>query len=149
MINLREITDISELMKWRSDVIKEVFGESASADLLGANRKYYESHIVDGRHLAFVASIDGEDVGCGGICFTEELPSPDNTNGCCAYLMNIYVRESYRCHGIAHAIVERLIAEAVKRDCKKIYLEATDDGVPVYQSLGFQSMNGMMKLNQK
>ncbi len=26
----------------------------------------------------------------------EELPSPDNPSGKCAYLMNIYVREAFR-----------------------------------------------------
>ena len=46
---------------------------------------------------------------------------------------------------MAHNIVSRLIKEALKRDCGKIYLETTADGKPVYKSLGFRDMPDMMK----
>ena len=59
--------------------------------------------------------------------------------------MNIYVREAFRRHGLAHKIVSRLIEVARSRDCWKIYLETTDDGRPVYQSLGFRDFPDMMK----
>ena len=59
--------------------------------------------------------------------------------------MNIYVRKQFRNHGIAHAIVGRLIEEAKKRGCGKIYLETTEEGKPVYASLGFRDMPDMMK----
>lgn len=145
MIELREIKSLPELMAWRQEVICHVFGEEPSADLIAQNRKYYQQHIADGSHYALVASVDGEDCGCGALCMTDELPSPDNTSGHCAYLMNIYVREAFRKHGIAHIIVKALVAEAKLRDCGKIYLEATSDGKPVYASLGFEDMPDMMK----
>ena len=59
--------------------------------------------------------------------------------------MNIYVREAFRNHGIAHKLVVRLIEEAKKHNCGKIYLETTADGKPVYTSLGFREMADMMK----
>ncbi|MDE7347002.1 MAG: GNAT family N-acetyltransferase, partial [Muribaculaceae bacterium] len=83
--------------------------------------------------------------GCGAVCFTDELPSPDNPTGRCAYLMNIYVREPFRKHGIAHHVVSHLIEVAKKRECGKIYLETTADGKSVYSSLGFKDMPDMMK----
>ncbi len=145
MVELIEITDLNELMRWRDEVIEHVFGEKADDDLLRANRQYYEKHISDHSHLAFIAECDGEECGCGAICLTEELPSPDNHSGRCAYLMNIYVREAFRNKGIAHHLVSHLIEEAQKRGCGKIYLETTEDGKPVYSSLGFQDMPDMMK----
>lgn len=146
MIELREITAMPTLMMWRQEVIRHVFGVEPSEKLLVANRQYYQKHIADGSHVALVASIESEDVGCGAICLTDELPSPDNTTGRCAYMMNIYVREPYRKQGIAHTIVKRLIEIAREKNCGKIYLETTDDGRPVYQSLGFTDMEEMMKL---
>ncbi len=145
MVELIEITDLNELMRWREEVIVNVFGEKAGEDLLRANCKYYKKHIADNTHLAIIAKCEGEESGCGSICLSDELPSPDNTSGKCAYLMNIYVREAYRKHGIAHHIVSHLIEEAKKRGCKKIYLETTEDGKPVYSSLGFKDMPDMMK----
>lgn len=147
MIELKEIKDIQTLMHWREEVILNVFGVDADSSLLEANSHYYISHISDGRHIAYVAYQDGVDCGCGGMCFSDELPSPDNPSGRCAYLMNIYVREAFRNNGVAHKIVSRLIAEAKNRECGKIYLETTDAGKPIYASLGFRDMADMMKLS--
>ncbi|MDE6443224.1 MAG: GNAT family N-acetyltransferase [Muribaculaceae bacterium] len=145
MITLRQIADIPTLMEWRAEVIRNVFGEEADSSLLEANRQYYLRHVPDETHIAYVAAYQESDCGCGGICFSDELPSPDNPSGRCAYLMNIYVREAFRKHGIAHKIVSHLVEEAKKRNCGKIYLETTADGKPVYTSLGFRDMADMMK----
>lgn len=133
-------------MKWREEVIGTVFGEQPSESLLAANREYYERHVPDGSHRAFIALYNGEEAGSGSVCITDELPSPDNPTGHCAYLMNIYVREQFREHGIGHAIVRKLMEEAKSLDCGKIYLETTDEGRPVYESLGFRDLPDMMKL---
>lgn len=145
MIELRKTTDMETLMQWRVEVILNVFGVHADCELTEANRAYYARHITDGSHFAIIASVDGVDCGCGAICLTDELPSPDNPSGRCAYLMNIYVRKPYRTHGVAHAIVRRLIEEATARGCGKIFLETTDEGRHVYESIGFEEMDNMMK----
>ena len=144
-VELKKNSDLQTLMDWRAEVIRNVFSEEPDSVLLEANRKYYMHHIANGTHIALVASCDGIDCGCGAICLTEELPSPDNPTGHCAYLMNIYVREAFRKHGIAHKIISRLVDEAKKRNCGKIYLETTADGKPVYTSIGFREMADMMK----
>lgn len=144
-IQLRNEHDIAALLAWREEVISTVFEQRPSRELMDANRRYYEEHMPDGSHFTIVATADGDECGCGAVCFTDEMPSPDNPSGRCAYLMNIYVRDAYRSHGVAHHIVGRLIAEALDRGCGKIYLETTDDGRPVYESLGFCDMQGMMK----
>lgn len=123
---IKEITAIPTLMHWRREVIENVFGVEPSKRLLVANRRYYRQNIAGGRHVAIVAEIDGADVGCGAICLSEELPSPDNPSGKCAYLMNIYVREPYRSRGVGRAIVCWLVEKARNLGCDKIYLETTD-----------------------
>lgn len=145
MIELRRLTDPAELIAWRREVIETVFGVEPDSALNDANRRYYRRHMADNSHIAYLASQDGEDVGCGAVCLTEELPSPDNPTGRCAYVMNIYVREEYRNHGIAHLIVNRLVEEAKSHGCGKIYLETTDMARPLYRSIGFKSMDNMMK----
>lgn len=145
----REIKELGELLKWRREVIEHVFGETPSDSLMHANAEYYVRHIADGTHFAIVASQSGEEIGCGGVCFSEELPSPDNPSGRCGYLMNIYVREPYRCHGAAHGIVNFLVDKARAMGCGKIYLETTPEGRPVYASLGFRDMPDMMKYHEK
>lgn len=149
MTDIRKITSLDELMEWRKEVIVNVFGIRVDDTLLDANRQYYKTHIPDNSHIAVVASCEGIDCGCGALCFSEELPSPDNPSGKCAYLMNIYVREAYRNMGIAHTIVRHLLDIAMECGCDKIYLETTNDGRPVYHSLGFRDMPDMMILWHK
>lgn len=134
------------LIRWREEVIRNVFGVEPSKRLMVANRQYYRRHIPDGSHVALIATIDDEDVGCGALCLNEELPSPDNPSGRCGYLMNIYVRKPFRNNGIAHQIVKKLLEIAREKECGKIYLETTEEGRPLYRSLGFSEMEGMMKL---
>lgn len=144
-LTVREITALPTLMHWREEVIVHVFGETPSKRLLAANRAYYRRHIADGTHIAVVAAVDGTDAGCGAICLQEELPSPDNPSGRCAYLMNIYVCEQFRGRGVACAIVSRLIDKARQLGCDKIWLETTDMGRPLYKNLGFKELPGIMK----
>ena len=148
-VEIKYITALPTLMRWRAEVIRNVFGVNPHPRLLVANRQYYRRHMADGTHVALAAECGGEDCGCGAVCFTDELPSPDNPTGRCAYLMNIHVREPFRNKGIAHMIVARLVEEAKKRDCRKIYLETTADGKRLYLTSGFAEMPDMMKYHGK
>lgn len=147
-IQIHKVTDTDTLMEWRSEVISNVFGVMPDEALMAANRDYYLSHVPKGQHIAVIATFDGEDAGCGAICLTEELPSPDNPSGKCAYLMNIYVRKRFREQGIAHHIVTNLIQTAKEMKCGKIYLESTDEAKKLYSACGFMDMENMMKYDE-
>lgn len=148
MTAIRETRDLDTLMQWRAETIENVFGTPPSKKLMLANRRYYARHLADGTHLAVLAEAEGTPCGCGAICLSEELPSPDNPSGRCAYIMNIYVREEYRGHGIGHAIVRALVDKARGLNCDKIYLETTDVARSLYSSIGFHGLPGMMKYGE-
>ena len=120
----------------------DVFGSPPTESLIAANAEYLEH---TGAYDFYVAEIDGEPVGCGAVCYSREMPSPDNPSGRCAYLMNIYVREAWRRRGVGHAIVRRLIEIARESGCDKIYLETTDGARSFYRSIGFNELPGIMK----
>ncbi|MCM1076058.1 MAG: GNAT family N-acetyltransferase [Bacteroides sp.] len=152
-ITFVRLTDIDRLLAWRMEVIETVFGlqpPTASPQLMELceeNRRYYSAHLSDGSHYACIAVTENQEkAGCGAVCFHEELPSPDNPNGKCGYLMNIYVREPYRRRGIGRAIVSHLLDECHHRDITKIYLETTSQARSMYASIGFTEMEGLMKL---
>ena len=147
-ITFRQVIVIPTLMHWRKEVIENVFGVVPSRSLMLANRKYYARHIADGSHIAVVAMADGEDAGCGAFCITEELPSPENPSGRCAYLMNIYVRSQFRSRGMGRSIVGWLVAKAREMDCGKIWLETTAVARPLYKSVGFRDMPDIMKYDE-
>ena len=145
MIEFREVSDIDELMLWRAEVLRAVFGSAPSEELLEANRRYYERHVPEGSHRATVAYADGLGAGCGAACLYQEMPSPDNPSGRCAYLMNIYVRPPFRRRGVGSAIVRHLLEMLRREGFTKIYLETTEAGRGVYSALGFADMKDYMK----
>ena len=58
-----------------------------------------------------------------------------------------YVTPEYRRQGLAKEICRYLIERAAEKGAEKIYLESSDVAVELYRSLGFEDMNGYMKLN--
>lgn len=142
------IRDLDLLMQWRMEVLREVFSipqEQPAAELEEENRRYYQKELPEGGHIACFAYMGEEVVGCGGMCLYREMPSPDNPNGKCAYLMNIYVRPKYRRRGIGDAVVRWLIRQAEQLGITKIHLETSEDGRPLYREIGFSDMSGYMK----
>ena len=149
MIRLASVNDIDMLLEWRMEVLCHVFGTQNIGDvqsLYSANLEYYKEAIPSGDHVAVFAEIEGITAGSGGLCLYRELPSPDNPTGQCAYLMNIYTRQEYRKQGIGKSVVEWLVGYAKKQGITKIYLETSERGRSLYESLGFSDMRDYMKI---
>ena len=131
------------------EVLHEVFGipqDQPMEELEKESRRYYQEELASGGHVACFACLGDEIAGCGGVCIYQEMPSPDNPTGKCAYLMNIYTRPKYRKQGIGDAIVSWLTGQAVQKGISKIYLETSQAGRRLYQKNGFVPMQDMMKL---
>lgn len=144
------LADLDMLLKWRMEVLQCVFSLPVDADtteLRQANEAYYRQHLPTEGHIACFALADGETVGCGGLCLYDEMPSPDNPSGRCAYLMNIYVKQEYRGRGVAKRIVRWIVGQALQRGISKIYLETSEAGRILYEVLGFSDMKDMMCLS--
>ena len=82
-IQIRQATiqDLNVLMQWRMEVLHEVFSipsERSVTELESENRRYYQTELPQGGHIACFAYVGEEIVGCGGICLYHEMPSPDN-----------------------------------------------------------------------
>lgn len=148
-IRRAEIGDLDLLLQWRAAVLREVFclsDERRIEELTEQNARYYRTALPAGGHIACFACEGGEIVGCGGVCLYDEMPSPDNPRGKCAYLMNIYVLPAFRGRKTGKSIASWLIARAREAGADKIYLESSESGLPLYRALGFTAMEGMMKL---
>jgi len=146
--------DMELLLSLRMEVLSNVFSQEKKElsdsewdDIRKENENYYREELEKGGHVACAIYVLGEPAGCGGVCLYREMPSPDNHSGKCAYLMNIYVRNAYRRQGIAKEICNYLIERAREEGAEKIYLESSDMAFELYRSLGFEDMNGYLKLN--
>lgn len=139
-IRRAELPELSLIMEWRMRVLREVFclpEDTDMTELYSENEQYYREHLQDGTHTAVFVCAGERIIGCGGICYQTEMPSPDNPNGKCGYLMNIYTLPEYRRMGVGREIVSFLIKDAQLKNVKKLSLESSEMAEKLYQSTGF------------
>jgi putative acetyltransferase len=104
----------------------ELSGAYAPQNRHGLNlARLFQPHI-----LFFIARLDGEPVGCGGVAFEGGL----------AEAKRMYVRPTARGRGIARAILARLVEEALSRGESRLVLETGDAqhaAIRLYERAGF------------
>ncbi len=87
--------------------------------------------------IYFVAELDGEIIGGGGIYPTANLPQ-----GTCE-LVKLYLSSKARGKGIGKLLMEKCIAAAKEFGYKKIYLETMPEltiAIPMYKKSGFRHL---------
>lgn len=94
-----------------------------------------------------ILAYDGERaVGCATICYITLMPTFDHPTGKRAHIMNVYTNTDYRRRGIARQMVTTLLDEANERGVTCVSLDATENGAPLYKSLGFEYSRENMEL---
>jgi putative acetyltransferase len=89
----------------------------------------------------FVAEIDGEVVGGGGIYPTDGLPADT-----CEFV-KMYLLPQARGHGLGRTLIEKSIEWARDEGYKQIYLESMPElkqALKVYEKFGFDYLKGPM-----
>lgn len=140
-IRKADISQLDVIIEWRIKVLKEVFFLPDDYDmtlLYNESRCYYKKNLLNEMHTTVFAYNGNNIIGCGSICYQNELPSPDNLNGKCGYLMNIYTIPEYRKKGVGKKIVEFLTQDARSRNICKLSLESSSLGEKLYLSTGFK-----------
>lgn len=100
---------------------------------------YLEKHL--GTDLtAYVAREGSEIAACAFLLVVEKPPNPDFTVKRTGTVLNVYTRPEYRRHGYARQVMERLLEDAAQQDICLVELNATEDGYPLYRSVGFTDM---------
>lgn len=126
---------------------------NASAEVLDAMSAHFEPWaarmIGEGKYLGFIA-MDGERPAAGaGLLILDWPPHPlDPASGYRGYLLNVYVEPEYRRQGLAHALVERCMAEAGVRGMRVVALHSSDAGRRIYEELGFKTTSEMLHVDR-
>lgn len=135
------VVDIPELIELRLAYLAADFGAlnpQESRLIVAELGPYLRTRI--GRDLkVFVARDDqeGRIVCCAWLLLVDKPPSPRFPHGRTGVLFNVFTRPESRRQGMAHRVMEALLGEARDHCLDVVELHATDDGYPLYQSLGF------------
>ena len=140
-------SDMATLAEFRLAMFDDMAGAAAEPaprpeSLRRDNESWLAEHM--GRDFfAWIAEIDGRPVASAGLVWFAHPPGPLNPIGKEAYILNVYTRPEARRRGLARALMERLVDEAGRAGVRRIWLRASDEGRPLYESMGFRAGNYM------
>lgn len=97
---------------------------------------YFSRHLGKDCHV-YLAKEHQSAVSCAFLIVLEKPANPTFPTGKVGTVMNVYTRPVYRRRGFACALLERLISDARKMDLSYLELKATEQGLHLYQRLGF------------
>ncbi|MBD5159815.1 MAG: GNAT family N-acetyltransferase [Ruminococcus sp.] len=129
--------------------INQLCEEGATEDinLIPELTNYYKRHMADGTFISWLAvdTDNGKIVGTSGISIVEKPPYFSCPTGKIALLSSMFTDKSYRRKGIATALLSKIVNEAKEQKCGTIQITASDTGVLLYSSFGFEKNNNFMQ----
>ena len=94
-------------------------------------------------HAWFATTGKGEVVAGAGLWITEWPPVPSDVSTTRGYVANVYTAPAHRRKGLARRLLKALLAWCRKEGLKTVTLHSSDDGVRLYESLGFERTQEM------
>ena len=134
------ISDIPELVSMRIGYLTADHGpmlpeeEQAIREMLPV---YLEKHLDKDLFVYYIKD-DGAIVSCAFLLKVEKPMSPSFLNGVTGTVLNVFTRPEHRGHGYARAVMQALMADARKMGFCRLDLQSTEDGYPLYKSVGFK-----------
>ncbi len=154
-ILIREATvqDIPELAVHHGKMFAEIWeqkGETITADCIremeNAYSKKLEEQIPARNCKAWVVEAGDHIVASGAVSIASFVPVPMDLNHQVAYLHSIYTEKEFRGRQFAQGIVQKALHYCKENEIKRVILNTSDAGRPIYLKLGFTSASEAMKL---
>ncbi|MBR6228337.1 MAG: GNAT family N-acetyltransferase [Eubacterium sp.] len=145
-------TELPQIIKMRIDQLTEEYVSGGRTVPEGVNLEtalmdFYRRNMAAGTYVSWLA-LDGDKiVGTSGMSFAEKPPYFTCTSGKLGILSSMYTDPDYRRMGIASRLLDRVVKEAKDYGCGTIYITASDVGVKLYESYGFQHNGNFMQYN--
>lgn len=122
--------------------------DSAGPDLLDEMSCKFEPWLrpclADGRYMGWITTDEDKPVASAGLLIVDWPPhARDPAGSQRGYILNVFVEPAYRRRGLARSLVKLCLAEARRRNIRVVTLHASDEGRPLYESLGFGPSNEM------
>jgi GNAT superfamily N-acetyltransferase len=117
--------------------------EEMPAAFIAANRAFIERTHCRTFHT-WIAEAGDECVGVISIVVSDAPPRPEELRERDGYIINMHVDTSHRSRGIGRLLVNACMDGCEAIGVRRFTLYATDDGRPLYESVGFADEHGWM-----
>ncbi len=138
-IETASVADVDALVELRIAYLTEDNGtlDAGDAEAIRAGLPgYYAEHLGKDLH-AYVIREGGTIVSCAFLIVVEKPLSPAFLTGKTGIVLNVYTRPASRRKGYARQLMNQLLDDARKMELSVVELKATEDGYPLYFSVGF------------
>ena len=113
-------------------------------DMTRAGKVYLSKNLAHGSYKGWLAvTHDGKIVAGGGVGISSWPPVPGYPHPRRATIYNVYTEPGHRRRGLARKLMLVMMEWCWKRGFATVYLHASNDGRPLYDSLGFEPTNEM------
>ena len=136
-VRIRQATlsDLPLLLRYRRAMAEEMDGtdESAVNRMIAALEPYLRFAIPEGRWHSWIA----EPGGCASVEIVRWVPGRQDPTPRRAWIHSLYVEPAFRRHGIGRQLTATITAWCREQGFEWVYLHASEQGRPLYESLGF------------
>jgi GNAT superfamily N-acetyltransferase len=113
--------------------------EIAMNRMMTALEPYLRAGMPEGRWHAWIA----EPGGCGSVEIVQWVPGMLDPTPRRARIHSVYIEPSFRRRGIGRRLTETMVTWCREQGFHWIYLHASEQGRPLYESLGFECSTEM------
>ena len=140
------LSDIATILHHRRSMYEDMGkrDERALSMMAEASEPYFREALSDGTYRGFLAeNNEGRVIAGGGIVISPWPAQPSELHARRAMILNMYTEKDYRRRGIAKRLMLTMLEYLRKEGFPKVSLHASDEGRPLYESLGFEISNEM------
>ncbi len=138
--------DLETILCHRRAMFEEMgSGDAHSLDVtIEESRSYLAAALGDGSYRGWLAqTAEGRVVAGAGVGLIGWPPRPSDPQPRRPTIFNVYTEPEFRRRGLARRLMRVMIAWCRQEGFRVVYLHASEEGRPLYASLGFAPTNEM------
>lgn len=146
MIRFALPEDASIIARHRAWMFRDMgsVNEAECQQLLEVSTPWLASVLKSGEYVGWLVEYEREIVAGGGILLMDLGPRPGWFRmGRGGHIVNVYTEVAHRRRGLARKLVQEILAWCAEQKLDQVTLAASDEGRPLYESLGFVATNDM------
>ena len=136
--------DLPVVLRHRRAMFDEMrmTGDFDAAERL--SQDFFGRAFIEGNyHAWFYEDSGGQVAAGGGVILVEYHPSPMDPRPRRPWVVNVYVEQPWRRRGLARKLMDAMIEWTRAEGYAHLLLHSSNDGRPLYESLGFAQTNEM------
>ena len=111
--------------------------------IVRSSQTIFGEALQSGTYRGWFAEAEGRIVAGGGVLLVPFQPGPREPRPARPYIVNVYTEPSYRRRGLARCLMEEMVAWCRAQGYAGVFLHASTEARPLYESMGFAPTNEM------